>query len=304
MKKSMARAAAFCLGLVVLLVVSSLLLRPKSNTAEAGFLEPEAGAVTAEPEDTLDVLFLGDSTVRYGIRPKQIWKRTGITSYNCATNAQKLYETEEYLSVALERQSPKVVMLEIDIFFTPQTELNVLTSRAERLFPVLRYHNRWKTLHPEKLLANADYSVRQSERGFVPRDEVAAYGGTPAYEPTDETAALSGCNLRCIRRIAAQCRERDIRLVLLSVPSADGWDYYRHNTAAALAKELGGEFVDLNLLQTELGIDWQTDTFDYGVHLNVCGAEKVSDYLADYLTATGLFTDKRADARYADWSAE
>ena len=50
----------------------------------------------------------------------------------------------------------------------------------------------------------------------------------------------------------------------------------------------------------EIGIDFSTDFADSG-HLNVHGAEKVSVYLADYMTAHFDLPDHRGDAAYSSW---
>ena len=69
----------------------------------------------------------------------------------------------------------------------------------------------------------------------------------------------------------------------------------------ALARELGLTYLDMNLMPREVPIDWNTDTRDYGNHLNYRGARKVSLFLAEYLTDSGLFRDKRQEAEYAAW---
>jgi hypothetical protein len=52
----------------------------------------------------------------------------------------------------------------------------------------------------------------------------------------------------------------------------------------------------------EIGIDWQTDSYDGGDHLNYAGAVKITDYMGRLLWDTGLFTDKRQEAAYATWN--
>ena len=37
-------------------------------------------------------------------------------------------------------------------------------------------------------------------------------------------------------------------------------------------------------LADEIGIDYNTDTYDAGLHLNLSGAEKLSKYFGKYLT--------------------
>ena len=51
----------------------------------------------------------------------------------------------------------------------------------------------------------------------------------------------------------------------------------------------------------EIGLDYTTDTFDYGQHLNVDGAEKTAVYLGNILkTNTGLLiTEARVKLHYS-----
>ena len=47
-----------------------------------------------------------------------------------------------------------------------------------------------------------------------------------------------------------------------------------------------------------IGIDYTTDTFDYGQHLKVEGAEKLSLYLGEQLVKNFRLTDHRQDESY------
>ena len=105
-----------------------------------------------------------------------------------------------------------------------------------------------------------------------------------------------------MNNILAFCREQGAQLVLFSSPSTANWDYLRHNAVAQFAKELGVEYIDMNLMTQEIPIDWETDTRDRGDHLNHDGAEKVSLWLGSYLADTGLFEDKRTWEAYTAWN--
>ena len=76
----------------------------------------------------------------------------------------------------------------------------------------------------------------------------------------------------------------------------------KHNGITKLAEQLGVEYIDMNLLADEIPIDWDTDTRDGGDHMNNYGAEKVCDYIGEYLLNTGLFVDHRLDDEYAKWN--
>ena len=71
-----------------------------------------------------------------------------------------------------------------------------------------------------------------------------------------------------LKQIHAYCREQNIELMLISSPCPENWSYARSAAVQAKAAELDIPYLDLNLRQAELGMDWQTDTSDRGDHLN------------------------------------
>ncbi len=104
------------LGLLgLLLVPASLILQPKDNTEEAGMYQTSAAGILSQPENSIEVLFLGDSEAYSSFVPLDLWEQTGITSFVCSSLDQKTYETLELLDMALGCQSPKVVVLETNV---------------------------------------------------------------------------------------------------------------------------------------------------------------------------------------------
>ena len=120
MGKHITRSLCFLLPLLLAAILLGLLFRPKNNTASGGMLETDPLAVSSQPENSLDVLFLGDSEAYSGFVPMALWKDTGIASFVCASVDQKPYETEDFLREALKNQSPKVVVLETVILLSQQ----------------------------------------------------------------------------------------------------------------------------------------------------------------------------------------
>ena len=52
----------------------------------------------------------------------------------------------------------------------------------------------------------------------------------------------------------------------------------------------------------DIGIDWSTDTYDAGLHLNVYGAEKLSEYFGQILADRHGISDRRGDSTLlAQW---
>ena len=61
------------------------------------------------------------------------------------------------------------------------------------------------------------------------------------------------------------------------------------------AKENELPYIDLNMKTKEIGIDWKTDSYDKGDHLNLHGAQKVTAYMGKYLTENYSMPDHRGE---------
>ena len=51
-------------------------------------------------------------------------------------------------------------------------------------------------------------------------------------------------------------------------------------------------------IKEEIGIDYTTDTYDAGLHMNLSGAEKCATYLGRILSEELEVPDKRTDEKY------
>lgn len=302
MAKQILRTVLFFLIFLLLFAGFTHLLVPKNNSAEAGIHDDWAKGFLAEPENTIDVLILGDSEVYSCASPLVIWQEQGITSYSCGTSDQKLYQTESYLQRFFETQNPQIVFLETNILYRDYSTTSIIPHLFEEAFPLIRYHDRWKQLTGADLTQGVDFTHIQQHKGYIYMTDTLPADDSQYMAYTEEWEPIPSKSVRHVTNILNFCRENGARLILFSSPSTANWDYLRHNATQALARDLELEYVDMNLMTEEIPIDWQADTRDHGDHLNHTGAEKVSLWLGQYLQNTGLFRDKRADAAYADWN--
>ena len=302
MKRNILSAGSFLLILAVLLVLLSLVFFPKGNRLEDGIQEPELYGFLGEPENSLDVVVLGDSIPLCSMIPPRLWRDFGYTSYVCASTAQKLCQSEKLLTVFLKSQQPKFVLLETDQLYLEMSALDVLQCNLEGLFPVLRYHDNWKFVRPSQMLRTPDYSCRDSLKGYHLRKTIDALDPEAYMLPTEETEPISSAAEAGVRRIKALCDRAGAKLVLYTAPNAATWNTPRHNAVQALADSLEVPYLDGNLEVTNLV--WQSDTLDKGEHLNLLGAEKVTAWLGTCFASTGLLEDKRGDPAYALWEED
>ena len=302
MKRNILSAGSFLLILAVLLVLLSLVFFPKGNRLEDGIQEPELYGFLGEPENSLDVVVLGDSIPLCSMIPPRLWRDFGYTSYVCASTAQKLCQSEKLLTVFLKSQQPKFVLLETDQLYLEMSTLDVLQCNLEGLLPVLRYHDNWKFVRPSQMLRTPDYSCRDSLKGYHLRKTIDALDPEAYMLPTEEAEPISSAAEAGVRRIKALCDRAGAKLVLYTAPNAATWNTPRHNAVQALADSLEVPYLDGNLEVTNLV--WQSDTLDKGEHLNLLGAEKVTAWLGTCFASTGLLEDKRGDPAYALWEED
>ncbi len=302
MWKNLLRTALFLSLFALMFSLLSPVFVPKNNSLEAGIHEHEAKGFLAEPENSLDVVFLGDSETFSAFIPLGIWEQYGMTSYVCSTANQVMYQSVSYLERVLATQSPKVVILETNALYRDYTLADVVSHEVQERLPFLRYHDRWKTLTPADLGEAVDFRTIQRDKGYTYRTRAIAADLTGYMAPSEEIHPVPALNQAWFREILTLCREREIQLVLISTPSPVNWSSYYHNGVAQLAQEWEVPYLDMNLLPEEVPINWNTDSYDGGDHLNYAGACKATDYAASWLWDTGLFADKREDPEYAVWN--
>ena len=286
-KREIIKSVLFLLGLAMLIGTSSMFFQPKNNNEVYGMEQPSANGILGEAEETIDVLFVGDSISYCSIIPVQIWRDYGITSYLCGSTMQQLYLSKEFIVKTFETQSPKLVFLGTATIFNHFTEQEKIWNSLEQKVPLLRYHDRWKKISgwPEwETGFKTQYVHREVEKGYkysmgIVEGNVGNYNA-----PTDALEWIPPINRKTLEEIVEICNRNGAQLILLSEPNATGsWAPHRHNAIVVLAEEMGLEYIDLNYMAEEVPIDWTTDTFDAGDHLNYAGAQKVTAYLGKYL---------------------
>ena len=220
MKRNILSAGSFLLILALLLALLSLVFFPKGNRLEDGIQEPELYGFLGEPENSLDVVVLGDSIPLCSMIPPRLWRDFGYTSYVCASTAQKLCQSEKLLTVFLKSQQPKFVLLETDQLYLEMSALDVLQCNMEGLLPVLRYHDNWKFVRPAQMLRTPDYTCRDPLKGYHLRKTIDALEPEAYMLPTEETEPFSAAAEAGVRRIKAVCDRAGAGLVLYTAPNA------------------------------------------------------------------------------------
>lgn len=77
-----------------------------------------------EPKNTIEIVWAGTSHMMYGVSPMEIYRRTGIASYNLGSIGQNLPETYYLLKLAFERQSPSIVVIDSSSLYMNEQRAN------------------------------------------------------------------------------------------------------------------------------------------------------------------------------------
>lgn len=321
------RCSAFCLVFVLLFTQFTRMYQRRDDETN------EIHAFYGEPEDSLDVLYIGSSPLLRGISPMQMYREHGYTGYVRASALQAPAVSYGLLGESLQKQSPKVVVLVCDNLFQEYDYaehegdlrraldgmklspykweiMQKVTAADERqtmlsyLFPLLRYHERWKEVNLAE--AEAEPLLKHSfQKGQVPLSDVAPQTYPSDFmKPTGENVVFDEDALLETMRSIALCKKKEIPVLLLHLPKMN-WSYEKSMAIEQFAKEQGVDYVDLDReeVRNVLELNPQMDYYDQG-HMNVTGAKKVSKWLGDFLAEKYALPDHRNDDSYLQWDAD
>ena len=172
------------------------------------------------------------------------------------------------------------------------------------VFPLLRFHSRWSKLTDEdwKYLFHRD---TVSHNGYLMQTAISPKTSDREGRPLADYT-LPEVGFAYLEKMRTLCEENGVELILIKAPT-NNWKYYWYDEweeqIVSWANEKGVDYYNFIPLDEEIGLDWNTDTYDGGVHLNVLGAEKLTSYFGKLLTEKYGFTDRRGDAeRDALWA--
>ena len=283
----------------------SYLFIPKLNIKKYGMYNTSMYELLAEKQNTIDTIVLGDSLVYSAISPMEIYSKHGYTVFDCAEPAQIMSDAYEYYKIAIDSQNPKIVIIEPNMFFRDPKEkpwFNKTLKILKNVFPLVKYHNNWKNLFFGKNWGhiNKGYiKILHTKSGFE-YDYMAEELNDNPYVKGKYKAIIPSKNNIYIKKIIEDCKKRNIKVLLLGVPSQRCWNYEKHKVIMKLSKQYGVEYINLNL-DDRIDIDWKKETKDRGNHLNYLGAKKVSEFLGNYLNSTNIVESHKHKKGYEGW---
>ncbi len=275
-----------------------------------------------------DVLFVGDCECYENFSPVTLWENYGISSCIRGSAQQLIWQSYYLLEDTLRYEKPKVVVFNVLSmkYGEPQNEAynrmsiegmrwssskigNIKASMTEEesalsyVFPVLRYHSRWSELTADDFTYYFGAEPNFFS-GYYLRADVKPAGKTPTPTPLTDYAFSDTC-WDYLGKMMKLCAENHIQLVLIKAPSLypfwyDEWDQQICEYAEKYHLPYLNFLSEDKLAAT--GIDFETDTYDGGLHLNVYGAEKLADWFGGYLKEKYSLQDRSQEpVLRAEW---
>lgn len=300
LRRELPLAAVFLLITALLLNFVSDVLRPAHTDYGSTW-----SAFRAEPEDSLDVIYLGSSYAYCDVDPVEIYDETGLTGYVLAGPEQTLSQTYWYLREAFKTQKPSLAVLEgsalafqqyqsytqVNVGYMPAglNQLGAIFTASEPelrtglLFPLYFYHSRWKELTVSEAADALLPSETDTLKGFTPVNGVFAQIADGPFTRAPQPEEVYDENLVWLAKIADLCEKHGIPLALVFHPTYSQLPADTRERIAADAAELGISFFDWTEESQSIGITPTLHYYDPG-HLNQEGAAIFSAWLGNFLT--------------------
>lgn len=312
--------AATLLLFALLFLFLNALLAPKYMT------DLEEGSMTAQyyrEAGGHDVIFLGDCEVYANFSPMEMYRTQGMTAYVRGNSQQLVWQSYYLLKETFRYETPKAVVFNVNAmrYSEPVSEaynrlmIDKMRWSQEKMeligasmlpeenfwsyvFPILRYHSRFDELTQEDFV----YLFQTKDNtfnGYQMNKEVRPVGTLPAKRPLADYQFGEIC-YDYLDRIRLLCEENGTELILVKAPSLYPFWYEEYDAQICdYAAQYGLSYYNLQEQTDAIGLDFSTDTYDGGLHLNLNGATKLSRYFAQILVQEHGIPDRRDDAYIA-----
>lgn len=322
-KQKIIKITAAVLSVLIFIFAVDFLNRLFTPKYMSGALDGAFIAEYYEEELPHDVIFLGDCEVFSNISPIYLYENYGITSFVRGSAQQLIWQSYYLLEEMLEAETPEVVVFNALslVYNEPQNEaynritidgmklsrhkLGIISasmtdeeSMIEYLLPVLRFHSRWSELTSEDLKYAYGEKDKVTHNGYYMRVDVKPVTTLPTVRELADYG-FGETAWSYLDKIRELCEEKGVELVLMKAPSLIPHWYDEYDAQVVdYANEHGLLYINVLAAKDEIGIDYTADTFDAGMHMNLYGAEKVTEYIASIIDAEYDLPDHRGEAEY------
>ncbi|PAB58266.1 hypothetical protein [Anaeromicrobium sediminis] len=266
------------------------------------------------PENSIDVLFLGNSHSYVTFNPQILNSILNIKSFNLGSGSQNIIQTYFNLREILKYQKPKTIFLELNTLYTEENvtplafkyenfdgmklSLNKLEAMLYQfnsneyiyaLFPAIRNHQNWKKVN----IMEENLKRKMSKDNSVPtygykkintvisKKEINKFK-TAKNEEINLNYNFSMNNISYLEKIIDICKKNNIELVFIKAPVFKGRPYKNNYFAAKkISDKYNIKHIDYNFLHDKLNLQ-NSHFYDSG-HVNYFGATLITLNLSSWI---------------------
>ena len=285
------------------------------------------------PENSVDVMYLGTSaTSRFYVNPKA-FNDLGIASFSLGAQNTPAYFIKSLIQEVELTQHPQLYVIELRVmrkepgsisegfvrttldsmnYFSPyrpamaKEAIRYCTDNGSTLFdyyvPISKYHGRLLEgdMTSKDFMLETPYNYTQ---GFYPSK--LALSQTPQKRAVfvEEDGELDKSSEAVLEDLFSFCNEFDRDILFVLAPCSTSKEMSKSmNATASFVQSHGFKVLNCNTYEIceQMGLDWKTDFYN-DHHVNYLGAEKYTDFFANYLASHYSLPDRRGDTRYQSW---
>lgn len=125
--------------------------------------------------------------------------------------------------------------------------------------------------------------------------------GNTLVDSKTKDRTFSNYAMEYLNKIRILCKKNGIQLILIKAPSLSPQWYEEENQQVVdYAEKYQLPYLNFYELLKETKIDFETDTYDGGLHMNLSGADKLSKYLGKVLKKEYGLTDHRKETELSE----
>ena len=273
-----------------------------------------------EERNSLDVVLIGASDMYTSFMPGRAYEQYGFTGYLMASESITAEGVKTAVKEIVRTQHPGLIVIEANAFLYGNADnesneahihkffdnLPLSTNKLEYIqrkvpadqqmeyiFPLIKYHGLW-TEYPDRffmMASNLSLDVRGFNvlKGFRTTAQIIKTD-KKCYNDmiSDEHGELDlDPDLQSeLMELLSYCEEKELNVIFVRAPHYVTDETYnrvkRSNKMASIVREQGFSYYTFENDAVQIGIDENRDFYNED-HMNVYGALKFTDYLADKL---------------------
>lgn len=329
------KAVVFSLIFLILFCTVSYILRPYSGSASrknlCGFY--------AEENNSLEVVFLGASSVFSFWEPMEFWEKYGVTSYDFATGTMPPQMMKYCIDEIRKTQSPELIVIDLRTYTLAEKgyylehsianmdhevplrnivdNLKYSRNRMKMIqecvpdnydklpyyIDLIKYHTEWSRIFDQQSLSYGTNSSHDYLKGFKMVDDVKEVKFRD-FSGVDERSPLSERLELILRELLDYCKKEDQQvLFLVNAYCQTKKEKKTYNYIADVVGEYGYSFLNANDYYQEIGLDFSTDYYDKS-HTNIFGADKYTKFVGEYLIDHYELENHKTEKEYEQWNRD